>query len=321
MPPGWNHERITADIIRNSEIKEILQSGASPINPEHVVNVCWDVSKRAKVEPEVSLTPWETLLNEIITGNTFGADRIDYLLRDSWHAGVAYGRFDPDRLIAGLRIVVDPQTEEISLGIDRGAIHAAESLLLARYFMYTQVYMHDVRRVYDLHLKDFVKAWLGGTTFPTDWQNHLRITDNELLSAMSDAARNPDSPFHLQAIRILKRRHFRTVYELVSAHKQRRPTILIDLAGLVREEFGDDFVRLDSYGPKTEANSFPVLLPTGSVENSTAVSGVIENIPALEVGLIFVEPSVKDQASAFVRDKIDAFLNPAQKGRRRVKGP
>src|SRR5688500_16228501 len=80
LPPGWNHERITVDLIRHSVIREIIQEGASPINPEHVVNLCWDQSKRAKVE-SITLTPWETLLNEIITGNTFGADRIDYLLR------------------------------------------------------------------------------------------------------------------------------------------------------------------------------------------------------------------------------------------------
>src|SRR4051794_11597962 len=89
---------------------------------------CWDVRKRAKVDPKFALSPWKTLLNEVITSNTFGADRIDYLLRDSWHAGVAYGRFDHQRLIDGLRTAIDPATEEITLGLDIGAIHSAEAL-------------------------------------------------------------------------------------------------------------------------------------------------------------------------------------------------
>ena len=37
---------------------------------------------------------WEAILAEIIVGDAFGADRMDYLLRDSHHMGVAYGRFD-----------------------------------------------------------------------------------------------------------------------------------------------------------------------------------------------------------------------------------
>jgi len=53
-----------------------------------------DVAKIAvgpKYSPE-ALGVWESILSEIIIGDTFGADRIDYLLRDSYHAGVQYGR-------------------------------------------------------------------------------------------------------------------------------------------------------------------------------------------------------------------------------------
>ena len=41
---------------------------------------------------ELEFSDWETILSEIIVGDVFGADRIDYLLRDSYHAGVSYGR-------------------------------------------------------------------------------------------------------------------------------------------------------------------------------------------------------------------------------------
>jgi uncharacterized protein len=33
----------------------------------------------------VSFTPWEAILAEVIVGDAFGADRMDYLLRDSLH--------------------------------------------------------------------------------------------------------------------------------------------------------------------------------------------------------------------------------------------
>jgi HD superfamily phosphohydrolase len=38
---------------------------------------------------ELVLSTWETVLAEIITGDAFGADRMDYLLRDAYHAGVS----------------------------------------------------------------------------------------------------------------------------------------------------------------------------------------------------------------------------------------
>ena len=50
-------------------------------------------------------TPWERVVSSIITGDFFGADRIDYLLRDAQYTGLAYGVFDYHQLIEMLRIV------------------------------------------------------------------------------------------------------------------------------------------------------------------------------------------------------------------------
>lgn len=264
--------------------------------------------KRAKAEPAKSLSPWKTLLNEIICGNTFGADRIDYLLRDSWHAGVAYGRFDPDRLIAGLTALIDPRNEEIALGLDIGAIHTAEALLLARYFMYTQVYFHDVRRVYDLHLKEFLQAWLDGGKFPSDWQKLLELTDHEVLAAMRKSAATPGDPRHDLASRVLARKHFRTVYELVSTHKKKKPTFFEELLKATEDEFGVENIRSDIYGPKSETNDFLVQTDGGTIESSLQVSGVIANVPAVEIGLIFAKPDLAEKAKSWVDAKVRELL-------------
>ena len=122
---------------------------------------------------------WESILSEIIVGDAFGVDRIDYLLRDSYHTGVAYGRFDHYRLIDTLRILItsadDPNgtDTEPALGLERGGVQSAEALMLARYFMYSQVYFHSVRRIYDIHLMDFLKDRLPGHTFSTGLRDHL----------------------------------------------------------------------------------------------------------------------------------------------------
>src|SRR6516225_3422067 len=50
LPEGWNHERLTAAIIRESEIADILRKCRPIIEPEDVVDLSWDVQKRAKTE-------------------------------------------------------------------------------------------------------------------------------------------------------------------------------------------------------------------------------------------------------------------------------
>lgn len=295
-------------MLRHSEIAEILKNEKPPIDPEDVIDVSWDVKKRAKAEPAKSLSPWKTLLNEIICGNTFGADRIDYLLRDSWHAGVAYGRFDPDRLITGLTALIDPRNEEIALGLDIGAIHTAEALLLARYFMYTQVYFHDVRRVYDLHLKEFLQAWLDGGKFPSDWRKLLELTDHEVLASMRKSAATPGDPRHDLASRVLARKHFRTVYELVSTHKKKKPTFFKELLQATTTKFQAENIRSDMYGPKSETNDFLVQTDGGTIESSLQVSGVIANVPAVEIGLIFAKPDLAEKAKSWVDAKVKALL-------------
>jgi len=304
LPEGWNHERLTAEMLRQSEIADILKGEKPPIDPEDVIDVAWDVKKRVRTQPDTSLSPWKTLLNEIICGNTFGADRIDYLLRDSWHAGVAYGRFDPDRLITGLTALIDPSNEEIALGLDIGAIHAAEALLLARYFMYTQVYFHDVRRVYDLHLKEFLQAWLPDGKFPSDWQKLMELTDHEVLVAMRKAAADATDRHHELASRLLARKHFRTVYELVSTHKKKRPTFFQELLEAAQDEFGEENILADTYGPKSETNDFLVQTDDGSIESSLQVSGVIANVPAVEIGLIFAKPELAEKVKTWMNTKV-----------------
>src|SRR6516165_6619056 len=125
---------------------------------------------------------WQAILSEIIVGDAFGVDRMDYLLRDSHHAGVAYGKFDHFRLIDTLRILPsgEDDSRQPTLGVEEGGLHSAEALLLARYYMYSQVYFHPIRRIYDIHLQDFLTAWLPGGKFPTDIESHLRMTDNEV---------------------------------------------------------------------------------------------------------------------------------------------
>ena len=161
------------------------------VQPEHVAKLAIG-PKKSKAYMGVELDVWESILSEIITGDVFGADRMDYLLRDSYHTGVAYGKFDHHRLIDTMRILPKEGTDDSQepvLGVEEGGLESAAALLLARYFVFSQIYFHPVRLIYDHHLVDFLKASLDGGMFPIDYEEHLKYTDNEVISAMLSAAK------------------------------------------------------------------------------------------------------------------------------------
>lgn len=307
LPSGWNHERFTAEIIRHSPIKDIFGKYRPVILLEDVIDVACDIKGRTRYEPGFTLDAWKTLLNAIITDDTFGADRIDYLLRDARHAGVPYGSFDSTLLIDGLRIVVNPENDQVTLGLDRSAIHAAEALLLARYFMYTQVYFHKARRSYNIHLQEFLTAWLPNGMFSDDWLALLKITDDEVLMAVRTAALAEADPKHSLATRLVARQHFRTVYEILPSHKRKRPTILQDLYDYLVERNGPDAVRMDSYLPKTDPSVFWVLTRSG-LESSREVSPTATGVRLDEIGLILVAPNVKDKVQKDVAKGLEMLL-------------
>lgn len=70
-------------------------------------------------------------------------DKLDYLVRDSLHAGVPYGRhFDSGRLIAAM--TVDPRRPRLAI-TEKGRT-AAEMMVFARYVMFSEVYWHHAVR-------------------------------------------------------------------------------------------------------------------------------------------------------------------------------
>jgi HD superfamily phosphohydrolase len=97
---------------------------------------------------------WRQLLS-----SQLDADRADYLLRESHHIGVEYGKYDLERLLVSLTVAIDDGSPV--LVIQPGGLHAAEALIVARYMMFTQVYFHRVRAIYDFHIVHAMKAILA----------------------------------------------------------------------------------------------------------------------------------------------------------------
>ena len=103
---------------------------------------------------------------KVIISSQLDADRGDYLLRDSYHIGVKYGVYDHSRLLNTIALGIEPESNELVLGVDQGRWHVAEAIVIARYQLFTQVYFHKTRRAYDYHLKEAMKTILNNEELP-----------------------------------------------------------------------------------------------------------------------------------------------------------
>src|SRR5690606_14985972 len=139
LPGSPRHETWTERIVLDpgTDVHRILH-GFDPTLPDRVV---------ALVHGRHEL-PY---LARAVSG-TFDVDRCDYLLRDAHFTGVSYGSFDLDWLLRSLRLGSprgDASGRELapSLAIDGAkGLPAIESFVLARLFMFQQVYFHKASR-------------------------------------------------------------------------------------------------------------------------------------------------------------------------------
>ncbi|MCD6428884.1 MAG: HD domain-containing protein [Desulfurococcales archaeon] len=86
----------------------------------------------------------ETVYNELLSSD-LDVDRLDYLLRDALHTGVAYGLIDLDRIVQ--TVTVDNNGY---IAVPKKAVQAVENFYIARLHMYRTVYYHKTITSYQL---------------------------------------------------------------------------------------------------------------------------------------------------------------------------
>lgn len=151
-----NHEEIGRRMIASGPLAEIIEGED---DPKKVAEWAGGASFGALIAGDI------------------GADRMDYLLRDAHYTGVAYGVIDTDRVIATVDWV-----RGRGLAVKRSGLEAVESLLLARFEMFSTVYMHHTVRIASAMLQQGIRAALKHRAF--DWAEAMADGDAQMLSRL-----------------------------------------------------------------------------------------------------------------------------------------
>jgi HD superfamily phosphohydrolase len=175
-----HHEELAAEILQYDEIAELLRNDWN-IEPESVIELLSGNNS--------SNNPITGLLFSILSG-PIDIDKMDYLFRDSLHAGVPYGRnLDQARLIGSLCV------NELGSGLaitEKGKT-AAELMVFARYVMFSEVYWHHtVRSAAAMFQRLFSELYREGrieTTQLFEW------TEDEAIRFFVESSQNlPTQP-------------------------------------------------------------------------------------------------------------------------------
>lgn len=280
---GIDHEQMTARLIDSSEIAGIFARHGEGLSPADVVRL---LTKEGD--------PLERLLCQIVSGE-LDVDKMDYLLRDSLYCGVRYGSYDLERLLDTVLPVRDPVRGEWGIGVEAGGVHALEALVMARYYMFTQVYFNVTGKALELHFNQWLEE--RGERWPADPESFLTHDDVSVWSAM----RASESP---HALAIVKRLHYPLAFEtrehLSAEEKDRFEAILPELSH--RFGTGTLLVSNSAKDPHRLGKSpVYVQLAGGGLEPVEEASQFIRHLARIDTYRIYAPPALRETVAAACR--------------------
>lgn len=323
MPGALHHERWTERILLDpsSDVHQILVRH-DPYLPQRVAEL---IGGRHEL-------PY---LAKAVSG-TFDVDRCDYLLRDAHATGVRYGEYDLPWLLRSLRFSdvavptaggsaesAPPPAPSLAIDGTKG-MSAIESFLLARFFMFQQVYFHKTTRSAEWMIGAILRRVLariaagdripkvpaaivavGSGELPTLGQ-HLELDDHVLLDAIHAWEDAPDPVLADLARRLRARALFKTL-ELFPepgegpAERDARRDAAVETARDIARSAGldpDVYVGVDvaEDTPYAEDASLMVVYPRGRPRRPAEVSFLLDrlrNEPITRVRILFA-PELRD---------------------------
>jgi HD superfamily phosphohydrolase len=211
------HEDYTLKIILDSGLTPLLDKAGSAhgfralhvaalIDPEITVNDSVFSETLALEDGKKEKIDFRPILKQLISSE-LDADRMDYLRRDSLHAGVSYGQFDFDWLVGNLTSHI--KNGKCYLALQHRALYAFEDFLISRFHMFLMVYFHYKSVVFDSMLSEYFASKDCDYSLPADIESYCEADDAQLYAHLSKSKNE-------WARRISDKRPYRMLMELHS---------------------------------------------------------------------------------------------------------
>ena len=141
-----SHEVWTSRIIRNPK-GAVFQRIEAAFGPGAAAQTSELIEKQRQVKDTEENYVIEhidlfSVLSSLVSSQ-LDADRLDYLLRDSYHCGVSFGKIDISRIITALSLTV--YDNQYYVCVPEKYLDDIENYLLARYHMHSTIYFHDMK--------------------------------------------------------------------------------------------------------------------------------------------------------------------------------
>lgn len=292
------HEDYTTAIIKNV-LNDVIET--HPVNRRNCRIEAKEVAALIEGNTEVI---GERIFWRVLISSQLDADRGDYLLRDSYHTGVKYGIYDHSRLINTLSLGTDPESEDVVLGVNKDGWHVAESVVIARYQMFTQVYFHKTRRAFDYHLKNaMIKALDGGKLPGTEAiDSFLCLDDYVMWNQFQHQQDDRDS------MSIINRNHIREIYSTPEAPSQEDESELqekksrLDSAGIgYYEDKSEGLWYKLADGRNGDKEIMIIMSEDGVARPLSKFSSIVKNMGEVKQIRIYVRPEERVMAKEALR--------------------
>lgn len=254
------HEYFTQKIICETIIAQYIHEIGQKFIEEYQVGAEYAITpellwliygqKNAELDKKYVMPDYKFLKSFL--DSELDCDKMDYLLRDSYYCGVNYGRYDLNRLLSSLTAYSNAEHNILQLAVERGGVAAFEEFVIARYFMFIQVYFHKTRRYLDRLLVNCIASVLDGGTYPVDTGEYLKLDDDVVYDRIKSIALN-----NVDAARFIDRKIMSCVYE-TSVHSNSRADV--DIFNIVKRALKNipDCNVIDDYASKM-AHKIPML--------------------------------------------------------------
>jgi len=189
------HEDMNVWIVQKSELKDTL------------TKLGYDPNMIAKLSVGWLHKPGKAFMDQIIR-SAVDVDKLDFVVRDTFHTGAQYGYVDIFRLIHMIDVLDE------NLAVDLGALSALESFIIARIESFKSIYFHRVGRAAQLMLAmamEKAKDELGLVAFKTP-EEYLAFNDYTMWTMLKQCKKSKKIIEALEKRKLLKCAYEQTFY-------------------------------------------------------------------------------------------------------------